>query len=143
MALLMLSLIKSILVVKLLHHSQKEVREMSVSACLLDKYGLSESSAMSLDRLDRSEDLEFEASLEEEPCPPADIGANPCSLERLLRELVSIRLAFSQETSESWAQSQWLALCSKVDRFLFRLYLIILAVYAGTLLLFWASWSFA
>lgn len=39
MALLMLSLIKSILVVKLLHHSEKEVRQMSVSACLLDKYG--------------------------------------------------------------------------------------------------------
>lgn len=39
MALLMLSLIKSILVVKLLHYSEKEVKEMSVSACLLDKYG--------------------------------------------------------------------------------------------------------
>lgn len=39
MALLMLSLIKSILVVKLLRHSEKEVRQMSVSACLLDKYG--------------------------------------------------------------------------------------------------------
>ncbi|KAI3373958.1 hypothetical protein L3Q82_022523, partial [Scortum barcoo] len=39
MALLMLSLIKSILVVKLLHHSEKEVRQMSVSACLLDRYG--------------------------------------------------------------------------------------------------------
>lgn len=39
MALLMLNLIKSILVVKLLHHSEKEVRQMSVSACLLDKYG--------------------------------------------------------------------------------------------------------
>lgn len=35
----MLSLIKSMLVVKLLHHSEKEVRQMSVSACLLDKYG--------------------------------------------------------------------------------------------------------
>lgn len=41
MAMLMLSLIKSILVVKLLHHSQKEVKEMSLSACLLDKYGSS------------------------------------------------------------------------------------------------------
>lgn len=39
MALLMLSLIKSILVVKLLHHSEKEVKQMSISACLLDKYG--------------------------------------------------------------------------------------------------------
>lgn len=39
MALLMLSLAKSILVVKLSHHSEKEVKQMSLSACLLDKYG--------------------------------------------------------------------------------------------------------
>lgn len=57
MALLMLSLIKSILVVKLLHHSEKEVRQMSVSACLLDKYGsagqgFSESALTSVNTLD-------------------------------------------------------------------------------------------
>lgn len=39
MALLMLSLIKSMLVVKLLHHDDKDVRQMSLSACLLDRYG--------------------------------------------------------------------------------------------------------
>ncbi|XP_077402842.1 5-hydroxytryptamine receptor 3B [Vanacampus margaritifer] len=146
MALLMLSLIKSILVVKLLHHSEKEVREMSVSACLLDKYGLAESTVTStrtLDQLNHSEDLEFEASLEEDLESLTNIQENPSSLERLLRELVSIRLAFSQGDTECWAQADWLALCSKLDRFLFRLYLIVLAVYAGTLLLFWASWSFA
>ncbi|XP_019725057.1 5-hydroxytryptamine receptor 3B-like [Hippocampus comes] len=146
MALLMLSLITSILVVKLLHHSKKEVREMSVSACLLDKYGLAESamtSTRTLDRLNHSEDLEFEASLEEDLESLIDIQKNPSSLEWLLRELLSIRLAFSQEDTETAAQAEWLALCSKLDCFLFRLYLIVLAVYAGTLLLFWASWSFA
>uniref|UniRef100_A0A671T2C9 5-hydroxytryptamine (serotonin) receptor 3B n=1 Tax=Sinocyclocheilus anshuiensis TaxID=1608454 RepID=A0A671T2C9_9TELE len=39
MALLVLSLALSIFVVKLLHYSEKEVKEMSISACLLDKYG--------------------------------------------------------------------------------------------------------
>lgn len=39
MALLMLSLIKSMLVVKLLHHNDKDVKQMSLSACLLDRYG--------------------------------------------------------------------------------------------------------
>ncbi|KAI2651354.1 5-hydroxytryptamine receptor 3A [Labeo rohita] len=39
MALLVLSLAMSIFVVKLLHYSEKEVKEMSISACLLDKYG--------------------------------------------------------------------------------------------------------
>ncbi|XP_061608667.1 5-hydroxytryptamine receptor 3B [Phyllopteryx taeniolatus] len=146
MALLMLSLIKSILVVKLLHHSEKEVREMSVSACLLDKYGLAEStltSTRTLDQLNQSGDFEFEASPEEDVESLTDIQQNPSSLEWLLRELVSLRLAFSQEDTEASAQAEWLALCSKLDRFLFRLYLIVLAVYAGTLLLFWASWSFA
>lgn len=57
MALLMLSLIKSMLVVKLLHHSEKEVRQMSVSACLLDRYGsgshdLAESALTSIKTLD-------------------------------------------------------------------------------------------
>lgn len=54
MALLMLSLIKSILVVKLLHYSEKEVKEMSVSACLLDKSGhvFTESALTSIKTLD-------------------------------------------------------------------------------------------
>lgn len=39
MALLVLSLSLSIFVVKLLHYSENEVKEMSMSACLLDKYG--------------------------------------------------------------------------------------------------------
>jgi len=39
MALLVLSLSLSIFVVKLLHYSETEVKEMSISACLLDKYG--------------------------------------------------------------------------------------------------------
>lgn len=58
MAMLMLSLIKSILVVKLLHHSEKEVKEMSLTACLLDKYGsaahgFAESALTSIRTLDR------------------------------------------------------------------------------------------
>uniref|UniRef100_A0A3Q0RZ53 5-hydroxytryptamine (serotonin) receptor 3B n=1 Tax=Amphilophus citrinellus TaxID=61819 RepID=A0A3Q0RZ53_AMPCI len=126
MALLMLSLIKSILVVKLLHYSEREVKEMSVSACLLDKYGsaghvFTESDLLSLN----------------------EIQDAPSGLEWLLRELVSLRLAFSQEDGEASAQGEWLALCSKLDCFLFRLYLLVLALYAGTLLLLWASWSFA
>ncbi|XP_057677503.1 5-hydroxytryptamine receptor 3B, partial [Corythoichthys intestinalis] len=146
MAMLMLSLIKSILVVKLLHHGEKEVREMSVSACLLDKYRLTEStltSTRTLDELHHSGDIDLETSLEEDLESLDNIQENPSSLEWLLRELISLRLAFSQEDCESSAQAEWLALCSKLDRFLFRLYLIVLAVYAGTQLLFWASWSFA
>ncbi|KAM9846476.1 5-hydroxytryptamine receptor 3B [Aulostomus maculatus] len=150
MAMLMLSLTKSILVVKLLHHSEKEVRQMSVSACLLDKYrsaghDFTESAVTSVNTLDhvlRSGDFELESSLEEDMLSLKELQDAPSGLEWLLRELVSLRLAFSQEDGESSSQAEWLALCSKLDCFLFRLYLFVLGSYASTLLLLWASWSF-
>uniref|UniRef100_A0A3P9PLT8 5-hydroxytryptamine receptor 3B n=1 Tax=Poecilia reticulata TaxID=8081 RepID=A0A3P9PLT8_POERE len=104
MAMLMLSLIKSILVVKLLHHSEKEL----------------------------------ESSLEEDLLSLNDVPDPPSGLEWLLQELVFLRMAFSQEDSESSAQAEWLSLCLRLDRLLFRLYLLVLAVYTGTLLLLWA-----
>uniref|UniRef100_A0A3Q3GJH7 5-hydroxytryptamine (serotonin) receptor 3B n=1 Tax=Kryptolebias marmoratus TaxID=37003 RepID=A0A3Q3GJH7_KRYMA len=111
MAMLMLSLIKSILVVKLLHHSEKE--------------------------------FELESSLEEELLSLNEIQEPSSGLDWLLQELVSLRVAFSQEDSESSAQAEWLALCLRLDCLLFRLYLFVLALYTGTLLLLWACWSFA
>lgn len=88
-------------------------------------------------------DYELENSLDEDLLSLNEIQDTPTGLEWLLRELVSLRLAFSQEDSESSAQSEWLALCSKLDCFLFRLYLLVLGLYAGTLLLLWVNWSFA
>ncbi|XP_068187751.1 5-hydroxytryptamine receptor 3B-like [Antennarius striatus] len=152
MALLMLSLIKSILVVKLLHHSEKEVRQMSVSACLLDKYGSAahdftqsaETSIRTLDYTNAPGDYEPDPSLEEDDLLSLTEIQSPLSgLEWLHRELASLRLALTQEDSEGSAQAEWLALCSKLDRFLFRFYLLVLVLYAGTLTLLWASWSFA
>lgn len=148
MAMLMLSLIKSILVVKLLHHSEKEVKQMSLSACLLDKYGsagLSESALTSikaLDHINTPGDYELESSMEEDLLSLNDIPDPPSGLEWLLQELVSLRIAFSQEDSESSSQAEWLSLCLRLDRLLFRLYLMVLAVYTTTLLLLWARWSF-
>lgn len=62
MALLVLSLAKSIFVVKLLHHSHEEVKDMSITACLLQKYGSTEqtfskslfTSVRTLDDMDQS-----------------------------------------------------------------------------------------
>lgn len=72
-----------------------------------------------------------------------EIQDAPSGPDWLLQELVSLRLALSEEDSESSAQADWLALCSKLDLLLFRLYLLVLTVYAATLLLLWTSWSFA
>ncbi|XP_067348624.1 5-hydroxytryptamine receptor 3B isoform X1 [Channa argus] len=151
MALLMLSLIKSILVVKLLHHSEKEVRQMSISACLLDKYGSAGhsfiesalTSIKTLDHINSTGDYDLEPSLEGDLLSLNEIQEAPTGLEWLLQELVSLRLALSQDDCESSSQADWLALCSKLDCILFRLYLLVLALYAGTLLMLWVSWSFA
>uniref|UniRef100_A0A8C4EKB8 5-hydroxytryptamine (serotonin) receptor 3B n=1 Tax=Dicentrarchus labrax TaxID=13489 RepID=A0A8C4EKB8_DICLA len=129
MALLMLSLIKSILVVKLLHHSEEEVKQMSVSACLRS--------------LDPLTDYELEPSLEEDLLSLNEIQNPPSALEWVLQELASLRQALSEDDTESSTQAEWLALCSKLDCFLFRFYLLVVVVYASTLLLLWASWSFA
>lgn len=88
-------------------------------------------------------DYQLESSLEEDLLSLPEIQEAPPRLEWLLQELTSLRLALSQDDSESSAQADWLALCSRLDVFLFRFYLFILALYAGTLLLLWASWSFA
>lgn len=88
-------------------------------------------------------DYQLESSLEEDLLSLPEIQEAPPRLEWLLQELASLREALSQDDTESSAQADWFALCSKLDVFLFRFYLFVLALYAGTLLLLWASWSFA
>lgn len=88
-------------------------------------------------------DYQLESSLEEDLLSLPEIQDAPPGLEWLLQELASLRAALSQDDTESSAQDDWFALCSKLDVFLFRFYLFVLALYAGTLLLLWASWSFA
>ncbi|KAK1788277.1 hypothetical protein P4O66_016724 [Electrophorus voltai] len=151
MALLVLSLAKSIFIVKLLHHSEKEVKEMSISACLLDKYGstdqtFSESlftSVRTLDDIDHSGGYEFDLSPETDLLSLTEAPDSVPQLEKVLQEMVSLRLHLQEEENDGVAQAEWLALCYKVDKFLFRIYLLILLVYSSTLLLLWSSWSSA
>uniref|UniRef100_A0A3P9A3B1 Uncharacterized protein n=1 Tax=Esox lucius TaxID=8010 RepID=A0A3P9A3B1_ESOLU len=112
MALLVLNLAISILVVKLLHHNEKEVKEMSFD-------------------LAPDEDL-LSLSEPQESSP---------QLERLLQEVVALRLYLQDGERDDSAQSEWVALCCKVDLILFRVYLFILVVYTSTLVILWASWS--
>ncbi|KAG9265630.1 5-hydroxytryptamine receptor 3B [Astyanax mexicanus] len=149
MAFLVLSLAKSIFVVKLLHHSEKEVKEMSISACLLDKYGstdqtFSESlftSVRTLDDVDQSGGYEFDLSPEADLLSLTEARDGSPQLEKVLQEVVSLKLYLQEEEDEGSAQTDWLALCYKVDKFLFRMYLLILLIYSSTLLLLWSSWS--
>ncbi|KAM6969943.1 5-hydroxytryptamine receptor 3B [Aplochiton taeniatus] len=149
MALLVLSLAQSILVIKLLHHSEKEVKDMSLSACLLEKYGSSSqcflesgfTSVKTLDDVDQCGGYEFDVAPGEDLLSLSEAPESPPRLEKLLQEIVSLRLYLYQGEEDDWAQADWLALCTKVDRILFCTYLIILVVYTSTLLLLWASWS--
>uniref|UniRef100_A0A8C1NIL3 5-hydroxytryptamine (serotonin) receptor 3B n=1 Tax=Cyprinus carpio TaxID=7962 RepID=A0A8C1NIL3_CYPCA len=127
MALLVLSLAMSIFVVKLLHYSEKEVKEMSMSACLLDKYGSMDQSFI------ESPDL---FSLTE-------VSNSDSPLEKILQEVVSLRLYLQEEDNEGSSQSYWVELCLKVDKLLFCVYLLIMLIYVMTLLLLWGVWSSA
>uniref|UniRef100_A0A8C6UHJ1 5-hydroxytryptamine (serotonin) receptor 3B n=1 Tax=Neogobius melanostomus TaxID=47308 RepID=A0A8C6UHJ1_9GOBI len=117
MALLMLSLIKSIVVVKLLHHGEQDVRQMSVSACLLHSYAWS-----------RHARAETEAETTH-------------SAFTSIRSLQPLEQEHGEMMTDGSVQAQWLSLCLKLDVFLFRVYLLLLGLYTGTLLLLWASWS--
>ncbi|XP_031682609.1 5-hydroxytryptamine receptor 3B isoform X1 [Oncorhynchus kisutch] len=151
MALLVLNLSISIFVVKLLHHNEKEVKEMSVSACLLDKYGSSSqtflesnfTSVKTLVDVDQCGGYEFDLAPEEDLLSLSELQESAPRLERLLQEVVALRLYLQEGESDDLAQADWVALCCKVDILLFRVYLFILVVYASTLLLLWASWSSA
>ncbi|CAL1572496.1 unnamed protein product [Knipowitschia caucasica] len=144
MALLMLSLIMSIVGVKLLHHGGQEVRDMSLSACLLHAYAQTAGGALiSTDPPTEQlqDDYSLEGSLEEDLLslsPPQDA---PSGLDWLLQELVVLRRAVSEQDSEGSVQAQWRALCLKLDVLLFRVYVLLFCLYTGTLLLLWAGWS--
>ncbi|XP_012679286.1 5-hydroxytryptamine receptor 3B [Clupea harengus] len=148
MALLVLSLAKSILVVKLLHHNDKEVKEMSISACLLDKYGSSSqsfgesmfTSVRTLDEMDQSSGFEFDLPSDEDLVSLSEPPRFSLRLERLLYQITTIRSYLQQVEDDGSSQSDWLALCYKVDRFLFRLYLVVFVAYSTTLVSLWGSW---
>uniref|UniRef100_A0A673JUE0 5-hydroxytryptamine receptor 3B-like n=1 Tax=Sinocyclocheilus rhinocerous TaxID=307959 RepID=A0A673JUE0_9TELE len=137
MALLVLSLAMSIFVVKLLHYSEKEVKEMSMSACLLDKYGsmdqsFIESAFTSMKTLD-----DMEQSEEPDLFSLTEVSNNDSPLEKILQEVVSLRLYLQEEDNEGSSQSYWVELCLKVDKLLFCVYLLIMLIYVMTLLLLW------
>ncbi|KAJ3589338.1 hypothetical protein NHX12_010183 [Muraenolepis orangiensis] len=158
MALLMLSLAKSILAIKLLHHGETEVRQMSVSAQLLDRYGsmgqsfaesifTATSSVRTPDDLTQGQGRYGFDHLPSRESPVLSLDGLweglGSRLDWILQDLQSLRLALSEGESEDSAQGKWLALCSKVDRVLFRVYLFILVLYTSTLLLLWARWGSA
>ncbi|XP_057216701.1 5-hydroxytryptamine receptor 3B [Triplophysa rosa] len=149
MALLVLSLAKSIFVVKLLHYSERDVKGMSIAACLLDKYGSTDQSFMesaftslkTLDDVDQSGGYEFDLSSETDLFSLTDVPDSDSPLEKILQEVVNLKLYLQEEDNERNAQSYWVALCLKVDKLLFRVYFGLVLIYSMTLMLLWSGWS--
>uniref|UniRef100_A0A8C1TD48 5-hydroxytryptamine (serotonin) receptor 3B n=1 Tax=Cyprinus carpio TaxID=7962 RepID=A0A8C1TD48_CYPCA len=143
MALLVLSLAMSIFVVKLLHYSEKEVKEMSIFACLLDKY-----SSMDQSFIERAfTSLKILGDMEQSGEPDlfslTEVSNNDSPLEKILQEVMSLRLYLQEEDNEDSSQSYWVELCLKVDKLLFSVYLLLVFIYLMTLLLHWGDWSSA
>ncbi|KAK1149472.1 5-hydroxytryptamine receptor 3B-like [Acipenser oxyrinchus oxyrinchus] len=142
MALLVLSLAKSILVVKLLYHSEKPVKDMSVSACLLDKYGsYSQSIKDGGGKAKVRVRYQFEVLPKVEMTPSSGELSKNILLEKILREIVALKHYLEQIDGAGSMTVEWLALCYKLDKFLFRLYLFILAIYISVLCSLWVIWS--
>ncbi|XP_026089798.1 5-hydroxytryptamine receptor 3B-like [Carassius auratus] len=151
MALQVLSLAMSIFAVKLLYYSDKEFKEMSISASLLDKYVSTDksctesafTSVKTLDDMKQSGGYEFDLSPEPDLFSLTEVSNSDFPLEKILQEVMSLRLYLQEEDNEGSSQFYWVELCLKVDKLLFSLYLLLVFVFVMTLLLHWGDWSSA
>lgn len=86
---------------------------------------------------------EFDLSPEPDLLSLTETQSSSPQLEKILQELTILKLFLQEDENEGMAEKDWLALCYKVDKLLFRIYLLIFIVYSSTLLLLWRSWSSA
>uniref|UniRef100_A0A8C8RUV8 5-hydroxytryptamine receptor 3B n=1 Tax=Pelusios castaneus TaxID=367368 RepID=A0A8C8RUV8_9SAUR len=127
MALLVLSLSKSILLIKFLHLGEDPVWERLLFECCF---------AVTAGLLLRGEEEEGNGT---GPWQATTTQKTP--MERILAELLLIS---SQLRALDWARRlevNWLTLSSRLDRLLFWVYVLMLGIYAVTLCSLWVAWS--
>uniref|UniRef100_A0A8C0GQ48 5-hydroxytryptamine receptor 3B n=1 Tax=Chelonoidis abingdonii TaxID=106734 RepID=A0A8C0GQ48_CHEAB len=118
MAFLILSLSKSILLVKFLHLGEDSVRKRLFSGCWVGS------------ALDRGREGPWKVT-----------STRKAPVEKILAELLLIS---SQLRALDWAnrlEVNWLTLSYRLDRLLFWVYVLTLGVYAVTLCSLWVVWS--
>lgn len=71
-----------------------------------------------------------------------DLQRRRLPLEQLQEEISSIKLCLHNVDVDSNPKNEWLAFCYRLDRFLFLLYLVVLAVYTLTMTSLWLTWSY-
>nr|KAF6342915.1 5-hydroxytryptamine receptor 3B [Pipistrellus kuhlii] len=130
MAFLVLSLSKSILLIKFLHEEQHSGQERP----LLCLGGDSDADGLIMDRRAHLDGVaESPVSQEHQ--------AHSRTLKEVLSQLQSISKYFQAQDQAAQQEVGWLALLERIDRLLFQGYLVMLGLYAVTLCSLWALWS--
>ncbi|XP_066109729.1 5-hydroxytryptamine receptor 3B [Saccopteryx bilineata] len=130
MAFLVLSLSKSILLVKFLHDEKCSTQEQPLSCFRKD------TNADGL-RVDPGAQL---VGVTESPVPQ-ECHAQSGTLKEVLSQLQTISNYFHTQDQADQQEARWLALLERFDRLLFQGYLVVLGLYTVTLCSLWAQWS--
>ncbi|XP_066465449.1 5-hydroxytryptamine receptor 3B [Eleutherodactylus coqui] len=137
MALMVLSLGKSIVVIRFFYIGKEVSGDLLISRCPMLTKGrhCDENNSMSSTN-DTAESLCGIDDVFQSTAPSDD----PL-MEQILHEVTSIRSYVQEMESEETWHNQWLSLCYKLDSLMFKAYLLIFATYAATLTFLWWAWS--
>ncbi|KAM8812649.1 LOW QUALITY PROTEIN: 5-hydroxytryptamine receptor 3B [Rhynchonycteris naso] len=130
MAFLVLSLSKSILLVKFLHDEKRGAQERPL-LCLCE-----DTDADGL-RVDPGAQL---VGVTESPVRQ-ECHTQSGTLKEVMSQLQSISNYFQTQDQADQQEAWWLALLERFDRLLFQGYLVVLGLYTVTLCSLWAQWS--
>ncbi|XP_068098891.1 5-hydroxytryptamine receptor 3B isoform X2 [Hyperolius riggenbachi] len=143
MALMVLSLGKSIVVVKFLYADKEISQSLLISQCTM----LSKEGPDDCEENDENTDhsIGSTSATSESICGVDEVfqsssGTDDQLMEHILQEMTSIRSYMQgMESEEAW-HTHWLGLCYQLDSLMFRAYLILFTAYATTLGFLWWSW---
>ncbi|XP_063797959.1 5-hydroxytryptamine receptor 3B [Pseudophryne corroboree] len=141
MVLMVLSLGKSIVVIKFLHIDKEESGGRLISRCPMLAQGTHQNE--NIDDISVgsiNETAESNCGIEDDMFPSPPIPDDPL-MEQILQEVTSIRSYIQEMESEEAWHARWVSLCYRLDSLMFRTYLLLFAAYASTLSFLWWSWS--
>ncbi|XP_043532481.1 5-hydroxytryptamine receptor 3B isoform X1 [Chiloscyllium plagiosum] len=155
MALLVISLIESILITKLLSMNEEAEPMTAVSKCCVSKLissnrSTTDSFCTSLKTQEGICDDSVSDSDTETPGQHQDkilnqeaqaLQIKELPVKEILKEISSIKFYLYQLEDPTNPKNDWLTFCYRFDTFLFRVYLVILGVYTITMSTLWLIWS--
>ncbi|XP_062995588.1 5-hydroxytryptamine receptor 3B [Elgaria multicarinata webbii] len=144
MALLVLSLSKSILLIKFLHLGEDHIREKLFTSCSCkstDEHGGGHSKVSRSTGGKGNDVAEITWTREDAGLKDHQVGTTTLLMEKILRELLPVSSHLRALDGAAKAGGDWLALSDKLDKLLFCIYLLVLAIYGVTMGSLWMAWS--